>query len=65
MIQPALPTGRYAYGRLLRDASVAFYRGTRDAPDQPPIGSRDFQFVVGVNEDVPLIERLSDADSAL
>ncbi|MFC8597339.1 Imm26 family immunity protein [Isoptericola sp. NPDC057191] len=26
VIQIALPDGRYAYGRVLRDASVAFYR---------------------------------------
>jgi hypothetical protein len=53
VIQLALPTGRYAYGRVLRDASVAFYRESTDAPRKPPIGSRDFQFVVGVYEDVP------------
>lgn len=41
-----------AYGRVLRDASVAFYRTTTDGPGEPPIGSRDFEFTVGVYEDV-------------
>jgi hypothetical protein len=53
VIQVMLPTGRYAYGRVLRDASVAFYRGTTAEPGLPPIGSRDYQFVVGVYDDVP------------
>jgi hypothetical protein len=48
-----LPTGRYAYGRVLRDASVAFYRTTTTEPGLPPIGTRDYQFVVGVYDDVP------------
>jgi immunity protein 26 of polymorphic toxin system len=52
VVQITLPTDRYAYGRVLRDASVAFYRETTDDPGQPPIGSRDFQFVVGVYDDV-------------
>lgn len=52
VIQITLPTGRYAYGRILRDASVAFYSTTTANPDQPPIGSRDYQFVVGVYDDV-------------
>lgn len=52
VIQVELPTGRYAYGRVLRDASVAFYRSMSDDPANPPLGSRDYQFVVGVYEDV-------------
>lgn len=52
VIQVELPTGRYAYGRVLRDASVAFYEATSDDPAQPPIGSRTYRFVVGVYEDV-------------
>lgn len=51
MIQVALPSGCYAYGRVLRDASVAFYGQTSTVPERPPIGSRDYQFVVGVYED--------------
>ena len=53
VIQVALPTGRYAYGRVLRDASVAFYSETTAEPGLAPIGSRDYQFVVGVYDDVP------------
>jgi len=52
VVQVELPTGRYAYGRVLRDASVAFYEATSDDPGQPPIGSRTYRFVVGVYEDV-------------
>ncbi len=47
-----LPTGGYAYGRVLRDASLAIYRGVWNAADPPPIGDRDYRFVVGVYDDV-------------
>ena len=53
MVQIALPTGRFAYGRVLRDAGLAVYRCISDAPGNPPIGSRDYMFVVGVYSDVP------------
>jgi hypothetical protein len=36
VIQVTLPTGRYAYGRILRDAGVAFYSGTTAEPGLPP-----------------------------
>jgi hypothetical protein len=52
VVQISLPTGRYAYGRVLRDASVAFYSDRSDKPGEAPIGSRDYQFTVGVYEDV-------------
>ncbi|MGW8566662.1 hypothetical protein [Isoptericola sp. NPDC055881] len=52
VIQIALPDGRYAYGRVLRDASVAFYSSRSDRPGCPPIGAREYEFVVGVYEDV-------------
>ena len=39
VIQVTLPTGRYAYGRVLRDASVAFYSGTTVQPGLPPVGT--------------------------
>ena len=52
VVQFSLPDGRYAYGRVLRDASVAFYRVTTREPGKPPIGSCDYQFVVGVYADV-------------
>ena len=48
-----LGDGRYAYGRVLRDASVAVYRSTSSFQRQPPIGERDFAFIVGVYDDVP------------
>ena len=49
----ALGDGSFAYGRIYRDAAVAFYRARSPAPGQPPIGSRDFEFTVGVyNRDI-------------
>jgi hypothetical protein len=51
-MQIALPSGRFAYGRVLRDAAVAFYSATTLEAGKPPIGSRDYQFVVGVYDDV-------------
>lgn len=56
VIEVALPDGRRAYGRVLREASVAFYRMRTESPNEPPIGSRDYEFIVGVYKDV--IERL-------
>jgi hypothetical protein len=52
VIQFELPTGRYGYGRVLRDAAVAFYVTTSDDSGHPPIGERDYRFVVGVYRDV-------------
>jgi hypothetical protein len=52
IVQFELPHGRYAYGRVLRDASVAFYAEITKEPQRPPVGSREFQFVVGVYDDV-------------
>jgi len=52
VIQLSLPSGRFAYGRVLRDASVAFYDETTSEPGQPPIGNRNYRFVVGVYDDV-------------
>ncbi len=59
VIQLTLPNGRYAYGRVLRDASVAFYSETSAGPGVPPVGSRDYQFVVGVYDDVLTSEGVS------
>lgn len=50
VIQIAIPGG-FAYGRVLRDASVAFYRQFSLVAGQPPLGSRDYLFVVGVYAD--------------
>lgn len=47
----ALPSGRYAYGRVLKDAAIAVYDAVSPIPGQPPVGSRDYQFVVGIYED--------------
>ncbi len=47
-----LPDGTYAYGGVLRHASVAFYRRRSDEPRQAPVGDRDFEVVVGVYDDV-------------
>jgi hypothetical protein len=61
VLQLSLPDGQFAYGRMLRDGSVAFYREMSQRPASPPIGSRDYQFVVGVNsgevtrDDVPIV----------
>lgn len=52
VVQISLPDGRYAYGRLYRDASVGVYRTITNEPQNPPIGSRDFMFHVGIYEDV-------------
>lgn len=52
VVQITLPSGKYAYGRVLRDASVAFYRTITEQPGEPPVGSREYQFVVAVYDDV-------------
>ncbi|WP_413250889.1 Imm26 family immunity protein [Sinomonas flava] len=52
VVQFNLPDGRYAYARVLADAAAAFYAETSDGPGQPPIGSREYQFVVGIYDDV-------------
>ena len=52
VVQVPLPDGRFAYGRIYRDATVCFYRQASRTPGQPPIGSRDFAFCIGVYDDV-------------
>jgi hypothetical protein len=47
-----LPDGRYAYGRVYRENVVGIYRLTSDLPNNPPIGSREFLFHVGMYKDV-------------
>lgn len=51
VVQVFLPMGGYAYGRILNDG-VAFYRQVTAESGEPPIGSRDFQFVVTLDSDV-------------
>lgn len=53
MCQISLGDGRYAYGRVLCDASIAVYRAITQGPGAPPIGQRDFLFPIGVYEDNP------------
>jgi hypothetical protein len=53
-LQVPLPDGRFAYGRVYRDAAVAFYRKASPGPGQPPLGDREFAFCVGVYRDVVL-----------
>lgn len=50
-----LPDGRFAYGRIYRDASIGIYREVSEKPKSPRIGSRDFLFTVGMYSDVPSI----------
>ena len=48
VVQIRLPDGRYAYGRVLKDAGIGIYSRVSDSPGHPPIGDRDYLFVVGV-----------------
>ena len=52
VIQIALPDETFAYGRVLNDAAVGFYRQRSRKPHAPPIGSRDYEFIVGVHDEV-------------
>jgi Immunity protein 26 len=51
IVQIDLPNGRYAFGRVLRDASIGIYREVANEPADAPIGSRDYVFVVGIYDD--------------
>lgn len=50
VVEIALPNGVYAYGRVMLDSSVAFYRSRSLVHGRPPIGEPDPEFVVGVSE---------------
>lgn len=52
VFQIPLPDGRFGYGRVYKDTSVGVYRQISDKPLEPPIGSRDFLFIVGLYTDV-------------
>lgn len=52
VFQIPLPDGRYAYGRVYDDASVGIYSRITEDPLLPPIGSRDFLFIVGIYSDI-------------
>ena len=47
-----LPSGGLAYGRVRNDAGLALYRSRSRQRGSPPIGSRDYEFVVGVYDEV-------------
>lgn len=51
IFQVPLPDGRFAYGKVFRDASVGIYRKIFDKPTEPPIRSR-FAFIVGLYDDI-------------
>jgi hypothetical protein len=47
VVEIALPSGRHAYGRVLRDASIAIYGMVATEPSVPPVGTRDYLLTVG------------------
>jgi hypothetical protein len=51
IFQIALPDGRFAYGKVFRDASVGIYQKTFDSPVTTPIES-GFAFTVGHYDDI-------------
>lgn len=51
VVQILLPSGGVAYGRVLRDASIAVYDPITGGAGALPIGSRDFLFTVGIYDD--------------
>ena len=50
VVEVDLPRGRFAHGRVYRDATIGFYRARATEPGRPPIGSRDFAFFVGLED---------------
>ena len=51
IFQIPLPDGRFAYGKVFRDASVGVYRKTFTSPTKLPIKS-PFAFIVGLYDDI-------------
>lgn len=51
VVQISLPNRKFAHGRLYKDVSIAIYTRITDAPSQPPLGSRDFRFNIGIYND--------------
>lgn len=47
-----IDVGKWAHARVLKDASIAVYRGVRDVHTKYPEGDRNYAFVVGVYDDV-------------
>ena len=52
VFQINLPTGKFAYGRVYQDALVKIYKKVTDEHNNPPIGSRNFLFQVGMYADL-------------
>lgn len=53
VFQVAIPSGLYAYGRVINEHTFALYSELNDRPDCPPIGSRDyFCIATGMYEEV-------------
>lgn len=52
VFQISLPNGKYAYGRTFRDAGAGFYKEITDEPGKPPIGSRNYMFIIAFQDDV-------------
>ena len=52
VFQIPLPDGRFAYGRVFKDASVGIYSTITDEPLHPPTGSRAYLFIVGLYSDI-------------
>lgn len=50
VVEVPLPDGRFAYGRVMRDSGVAFYRSRSAVAGRPPIGEAEPEFIVGVAE---------------
>jgi hypothetical protein len=51
VVQIELAGGRFAYARVLRDASVGVYRELSDEPRCPPSANSDYRFAVGIYDD--------------
>ncbi len=51
VVQIALPQREYAYARVYRDATIGVYKARSLEASQPPRGSREFAFFVGIYED--------------
>jgi hypothetical protein len=47
-----LNDGRFAFGRVHKDASIGVYRYVASSPDKPPPPETDYLFTVGVFRDV-------------
>ena len=47
-----LPNGKYAYGRIYKGIGAGFYKKLSNTPNTPPIGSRDFFFLIGFQSGV-------------